>query len=153
MSGPGLAKDEAAALFAEGFTCAPAVFAPFATRLGLPRDAALRIATPYGGGVAGCAETCGAVNGALLAIGLARGRDRLERSGDKDETYRLVRAFRERFVARAGSLECRELLGCDISTEAGLRAARDGGLFRSRCPGYVVAAAELVEELLAPRGG
>jgi C_GCAxxG_C_C family probable redox protein len=140
--------DEAVALFAEGFSCAPAVFAPFAARLGLEREAALRIATPFGGGVAGCAETCGAVNGALLVVGLARGRDRIDDAPAKDEAYRLTRAFRERFAARACSLVCRELLGCDISTEAGMRAARDGGLFTSQCPRYVRDAAEILEELL-----
>jgi C_GCAxxG_C_C family probable redox protein len=145
--------DEAVALFRGGFTCAQALFAAFAPRYGLAPDAALRIATPFGGGVAGEAETCGAVNGALLVLGLARGRARLDGGHAKEETYRLTRAFRERFAAGAGSLVCRDLLRCDISTPGGLREAREAGLFERECPEYVRHAAEILDELLAaPRG-
>ena len=34
-----------------------------------------RIATPFGGGIGGRGEVCGAVTGAVMAIGLKHGRE------------------------------------------------------------------------------
>ena len=36
-------------------------------------DLAFKIATPFGGGMGHAGQICGAVSGALMAIGLARG--------------------------------------------------------------------------------
>lgn len=49
------------------------------------------------------------------------------------------------FEARNGSTLCLELLGCDISTPAGLAQARQKELFRSRCSKLVRDAVEIVE--------
>jgi C_GCAxxG_C_C family probable redox protein len=138
----------AAALFEEGYTCGQAVLAGHAARFGLERDDALRLACAFGGGVARTGGTCGAVNGALMAIGLAHGRTRVEDEAARDRTYDLSRAFLERFRAEHGALLCRELLGVDIGTEDGHRAAAEGGLFRSRCPGFVRGAARIVSTLI-----
>ena len=43
---------------------------------------------------------------------------------------------------------CRELLGCDLSTEDGLARARDERLTELRCPGFVGHAAEILDEIL-----
>ena len=64
----------AVTLFDQGYTCGQAVLAAFAAKHGLDRDLALRVACAYGGGVARTGATCGAVNGALMVIGLAHGR-------------------------------------------------------------------------------
>jgi hypothetical protein len=53
-----------------------------------------------------------------------------------------------RFGARCGSLACSALMGCDMSTPEGVEYARTAGLFQSRCPEYVRAAAEILEEML-----
>lgn len=137
----------AAALFEQGFTCGQAVLAAFADRHGLDRDAALRVACAYGGGVARTGSTCGAVNGALMAIGLAHGRTRIEDEAARERTYELTRAFLERFRAEHGSDVCRELLGVDIGTAAGREAAARDGLFRTRCPLFVRSAARIVASL------
>ena len=54
----------------------------------------------------------------------------------------------ERFVAKHGSLLCRELLGCDMSQPGGIEEARDKGLFAKTCTGLVRDAAEIAEELI-----
>lgn len=137
----------AAALFEQGFTCGQAVLAAHAARLGLERDAALRAACAFGGGVARTGGTCGAVNGALVAIGLAHGRTRVEDLAAREKTYEATRAFLDRFRAEHGALACRDLLGVDIGTPEGHQAAQDAGLFRTRCPGFVRGAARLVGTL------
>ncbi len=51
-------------LFFEGCNCAQAVFLAFAEDR-MDRDTALKIASGYGGGMAGMRGVCGAVNGCL----------------------------------------------------------------------------------------
>ncbi len=66
----------------------------------------------------------------------------------KAKNYAIVRAFAGRFRAGRGSLLCRELLGCDISTAEGMETARQKGLFAELCPRLVREAAEILEDVL-----
>ncbi len=138
----------AATLFEQGFTCSQAVLAAFAERHGLARDTALKVACAYGGGVARTGSTCGAVSGALMAIGLAHGRSRVEDEAARERTYDATRAFLERFRREHGSDLCRELLGVDIGTPEGREHAAKEGLFRSRCPLFVRSACRIVSSLV-----
>jgi C_GCAxxG_C_C family probable redox protein len=138
----------AGTLFDQGFTCSQAVLAAFAGRHGLDRDLALKVACAYGGGIARGGKTCGAVSGALMAIGLAHGRTQVEDEAAREKTYAATRAFLERFRREHGSDQCRELLGVDISTPAGSEAAAKEGLFRTRCPLLVRSAARMVSSLV-----
>ena len=54
------------------FNCAQTVFCIFADDLGLDEKTALKIASGFGGGMA-CAETCGAVTGSYMVIGMKHG--------------------------------------------------------------------------------
>ena len=56
--------------FEEGFNCSQAVVSAFAPELGLDRETALRVAAAFGGGMGRTGETCGAVSGALMVIGM-----------------------------------------------------------------------------------
>ena len=139
--------DEAQAYFEGPYNCAQAVLGPFAEGFGLPREAAFRIATPFGGGMGHTGSICGAVSGALMAIGLAQGTA----EGDKTQKiacYALAAAFQARFRAQHGYLTCPGLLGLDISDPAQLAAARGQDLFHTRCPDFVADAVRITAELL-----
>lgn len=131
--------------FAQGFNCSQSVLCAFASKVGIAEETALKLASPFGGGIAHQGEVCGAVTGALMALGLGRGSAALEA---KDEAYRLAEDFFQRFKERHGSLLCRELIGHDISTPPGLQSAREDKVFNTVCPGLVKDAAELVSEFL-----
>jgi C_GCAxxG_C_C family probable redox protein len=140
--------DEAVATFRGAFNCAQAVFVAFAPELGLERELALRVAGGFGGGIGRMGEVCGAVTGAVLAIGLKHGKYRPEDNAAREKTYALVQEFSRQFRERHGKLLCRELLGCDVSTPEGRQAAHDSGLHDTLCPQLVRDAAEIVEQLL-----
>ena len=74
------------------------------------------------------AGTCGAVTGAFMALGLRFGGTTPDREA-KERVYEKVREFADRFKARNGSLLCRDLLTCDVSTAEGYEAAKERGLF------------------------
>ena len=141
--------DTAAELFGQGFNCAQSVLAACGQRYGLDRQTALRVAEAFGGGMGRMGLTCGAVTGALMTIGLKHAKLTPQDNDSRRKSIDLTRRFREAFEARHGTIACRELLGCDISTAEGFLHARDAGLFRDVCAKVVRDAAEIVTDLLA----
>jgi len=94
------------------------------------------------------ADTCGAVTGAFMILGLKWGGATAEEKETKEKVYGLVRELAARFRARNGSIACRHLLTCDISSAEGYELAREKNLFSTVCPNMVQDAAEILEELL-----
>jgi C_GCAxxG_C_C family probable redox protein len=132
----------------EGFNCSQAVLSAYAPQFGLEREMALRVAGAFGGGMGRMGETCGAVTGALMVIGLRYGQAIAEDKQAKEKSYAMAREFADRFKARHGCLDCRDLLGCDIGTPEGMQQAREQQLFATRCSGFIQDAVEIVEQLL-----
>ena len=145
--------DRAASLFRDGFSCSQAVLAAMGARRGLDRELALRLASALGGGMSRSGDTCGAVSGALMAIGLEHGRVSVDDREAKGRCYDVGEEFLRRFRAREGATTCRDLLGYDLSKPDEGEKARQEGLFASVCPRLVVTAAEVAEKLLAERPG
>lgn len=140
-------KLEAQQYFDRHFNCAQSVFAPFALRFGMDLDTALKIATPFGGGMGHAGQVCGAVSGGLMAIGLVKGIASYDRE-KKYGCYELAQEFQDRFRALHGVITCSGLLGYDIGSSAELEKVRELNLFHTLCPKFVGDAAELVDELI-----
>lgn len=139
--------DRAVALFEQGFNCAQAIVGAYGEQLGLSREMALKLACGFGGGMR-MGQTCGAVTGAFMVLGLEHGQTDAKDRRPKEKTYELVRQFVEKFESRNGSVMCKELLGCDISTTEGMKTAHERDLFVSFCPRMVRDAAEIIEQML-----
>jgi C_GCAxxG_C_C family probable redox protein len=135
-----------------GYSCAQSVLAAFAPRYGLTHDAAHGLAAPFGAGMSRRADTCGAVTGALMVIGLHYWDRHTGAQQANVEVYRLSQEFMAQFKARNGTVVCRELLQVDISDSAQLEQARQNHLFESLCPNFVRDAVELLEEWLKQPG-
>lgn len=93
-------------------------------------------------------ETCGAVTGAMMVIGLRHAKVRPDDDASRELAYALAHEFMDAFRERNGSLLCRELLGVDVSTPEGMKEIREKDLFATVCPKFVRDAAEIVEEIL-----
>jgi len=140
-------KTEAAiSLFNQGFNCAQSILATYGTDMGLDRDTALKLAGAFGGGIGKMGETCGAVTGAFMVIGLKCGATKPDTKA-KMKAYELGSKFIKRFKARNNSILCSELLGFQIASERKLKL-RERDIIKSKCPKYVRDAAEIIEELL-----
>ena len=140
--------EQAVSSFQGGFSCSQAVFAAYAVEMGVDRETALKVSQAFGGGMGNMGETCGAVTGAFMVIGLKYGRTCVDDVEAKRKTYELVREFVGKFKQRNGTILCRELLGCDIGTPRGKRYAEEKGLTTTICPNFVKDAAEILEEIL-----
>ena len=126
------------------FNCAQTVFSLFAPELGIDEKTALKIASGFGGGMA-CAETCGAVTGAYMVIGMKHGHAS-PNPDEKANTKLMVQKFNEKFKNVHGSLICKKLTGFDISTPEGNTAACEEGVFINKCPGFIKTACNILEK-------
>jgi C_GCAxxG_C_C family probable redox protein len=136
-------------LFSSGMYCAESVLLAVAEAHGQKDEAIPKIATGFCGGISRTSGMCGALAGGIMALGLLTGRSSPQES--KDQCYalshRLVHRFREKF----GSIQCTDLLGCDISTAEGARCFKAGSLESKICAPVSRQTAALVEEIFALR--
>ncbi len=124
--------------------CAQTVFSLYAKDLGIDEEMALKISSGFGGGMA-CAETCGAVTGSYMVIGM-RHRHAVSGSEAKAATKLKVVEFNTKFTAEHGSLICKKLTGYDISKPAEAETAREIGVFKNKCPMFIKTACNLLEK-------
>ena len=105
-----------------------------------------RIASCFGGGIGNTGAVCGAVAGAVMAIGLTKER------GDTIEDWLRISAvaqeFRRRFEAEMKTINCRELTGADLSTEEGIQQYMSSDTPQTVCFPAVGVAYRLVVDLL-----
>jgi C_GCAxxG_C_C family probable redox protein len=81
----------------------------------------------FAGGIGNTGSVCGAVIGAVMAIGL-----KMERGETLEEGMRnlaVAQEFRRRFEAEMETINCRELTGIDLTTPEGI-----GQLMSSEIP-------------------
>lgn len=140
--------EKAVQCFSNGFNCSQAVFSTYCEQLGMDQVTALKVATPFGSGIARTAQTCGAVTGALMLIGLNNGKYLPEDNTSKEKCFQLSQEFVNRFTAIHGSALCCDLLKNDLSTPEGLQYIKDNGLWDTLCPVFIRDAAIIIEELL-----
>lgn len=140
--------DSAVQCFTSGFNCSQAVFATYCGDLGLEQEMALRIAGSFGAGMGLIGETCGAVTGAFMLIGLKYGKVSAEDNDAKEITYSLAQEFTSRFKAINNSVKCKELLAYDISIPEEMNIVRKKQLFSTICPKFVKDSSRIIEELL-----
>jgi C_GCAxxG_C_C family probable redox protein len=139
----------ALATFGNSYNCSQSVFCVFAPDFGINKDLGLRLAGPFGGGIARRQETCGAVTGALMALGLKYGKGENGTDEDKQRTLSISKKFIEEFEAEFGSIVCLKLLdNYRMDTESGDDAIAKENMYKKRCPEYVKFAVEKTEELL-----
>jgi len=139
---------QAVACFKNGFSCSQAVFSTYAELLGMDRDVALKVSGAFGGGMARMGETCGAVTGALMVIGLKHASANPDDEESKLKTYDLSREFVARFKSRHTTSVCRDLLGCDVGTEEGRRIFDERNYKDTRCSKFVEDAVTILEDIL-----
>jgi C_GCAxxG_C_C family probable redox protein len=137
--------DSAAESMAAGkVNCAQAVLTGFCEELGLDCNLALKMAQGFGGGMGRSGETCGAVTGAYMVLGLKYSRGNSPES--KEKMYQIIKDFAQKFKQKNGSILCRGLLGYDVSKPEELAIIKDKSLFAKLCPSFVRSSVEILEK-------
>ncbi|MCK5739838.1 C_GCAxxG_C_C family protein [bacterium] len=127
--------------FQNGMNCSQATFLAFAEKDGLNPEQARKISAGFGGGLGREGEACGAVTGAVLALGLKYG------DLPKSEMYEKVEGFLAAFREKHQHLRCCDLLGVDLKTEAGQVEAAEKELSRKRCDLFVTDAIRILAQM------
>lgn len=145
--------DEAERLFRQGYSCSSSVFAAFADVVGMTTEQAAKVACPFGAGVAGMREVCGAVSGMTMVAGYLLECPDPSNQAFKKAMYDEVKALCQAFEEAEGSLICRELLGLKKGETLTEPAARTEEYYRSRpCLRICRRAAQLVDERMTRSG-
>lgn len=137
--------DHAVETFAHGFNCAQSTLLALADAVGLDEPTALRLGACFGAG-RHRGSTCGAVTGALMALGARHGHSVEGDLDAKRRAYALGEALQDRFAARFGTTLCPLLLEGDPMDPT--QREQMEVLWRIRCPTFVQVAVEMAEELL-----
>lgn len=140
-----MTEEKALMGFGTGVDCSQAVFGEFAEQLGIDRDDALRIAANFGGGMWE-GEVCGAVAGALMALGLKYGQGEDADPDKKNEMMAKAAEFKKLFCEKHGSCICREILGLKIPEDMEQIMAENK--FGTVCNRVVVDACEICADIL-----
>ncbi|SHH84437.1 C_GCAxxG_C_C family probable redox protein [Sporobacter termitidis DSM 10068] len=140
-------EKEIAGLFTQGFDCGQVVLASAAERLGLDRSEAYRMTAGFGGGLFR-GQTCGAVAGAIIALGMKYGHYEPNTPDRKNQNTAKVLEFQQKFMEKYSSTVCRELLGYDISKPEEMKIILEKGLLLNFCPKVAADAIEILNELL-----
>lgn len=134
--------------FRDEYNCTQAVLSAYADEMGLDRDIAFKIACGFGAGMGRMQEVCGAVTGAFMVIGLKHGKAGKDEDHLKEITYGLVKQFSEHFKKTNGSINCKELLGCDLNSAAGRAKFKADNLVQKVCERCVKDSVDILEQLL-----
>lgn len=141
-------KDKALEYFEKKFHCSQAVLAAFADECGLTEAQALKLGACLGTGMRK-GEVCGACTGALMVLGSLYGQCNQDDIESRLLANEVNDKMMDRFAQVCGSYLCNDLLGCDISTNEGVKYARENRLFTEFCPKMVANAVDVLEQIIS----
>jgi C_GCAxxG_C_C family probable redox protein len=123
------------AYFQQGLNCAQSVVRAVMEHAGLEgADAVASAALAMGGGIGRTGKACGAMTGAVMAVGLAADR---HTPGDlrtrKHEAYRLAGDLVRQFTEACGGADCATILGFSWNDAGAAERARRENVHVARC--------------------
>ena len=132
----------------QGYVCSESVLLATCQEFGIEIDDKIipRIANLFAGGIGNTGAVCGAVSGAIMAMGLVK--ERGETMEDALVTLGIAQEFRRRFEAEMETINCRELTGLDLSTQEGIQQLMTSDVPQTVCFPAVGTAYRLVVDLL-----
>ena len=104
--------------------CAQSSFLALSEQFGLGNDDMVKALTPIPG-IAERGETCGAVSGALLALGMVFGKNSITDWQGYRDSLKPANEFCDRFEKELGSLRCRNIVDSEFGMKLDLRKEDD----------------------------
>ena len=134
--------------FKQGCSCAQSVFCAFSDLTGLDLDTSMRLASPFGGGIAGMEDICGVLTGAFMVLGLMDGFTCASSAEEKKAFYNIIQMFADDFKNKFGSLDCKELKPSAKEAAEAQEETADGIYKLKPCATYVEYACDLLDTYL-----
>lgn len=132
--------------------CAQSSFLALSDQFGLGNPEIVKALTPLPG-IAERGETCGAVTGGLLALGLVFGRDNINDWQAYRDSLIPANTFCDRFIKETGSTQCCEIVEKSFGTRLDLRDPQDLAQFQrsdatEKCSNIVKTAVRIAADLI-----
>ena len=141
-------RQDAVDYFDSGMNCTQAVLTALCDVVEFPKDMAVKTAAGFGGGMRH-GEVCGAVSGAIMAIGYRFCNGDTADAQNKSAVSEKVIAFVERFKEKNGVTICKELIGYDVSTKDGAAAAKHDSDVPVKCREFIRNAVDIAIRIIA----
>ncbi len=106
-----------------------------------------KVSACFGGGMF-CGSTCGAVTGALMAIGLKYGHSIPHTPHIKEQNIAKLIEFREKFLKKYDSVICKDLLGYDLTNSEDMKKIQGEQLLTTFCPKLVADVISILKGVL-----
>ena len=133
--------------FSTDYNCSQAVMKAVLENQGMDFDEIFHLAAGFGGGVGLQGHICGAVSGAVAALGVINGKKFDDVAKHKEATYESSEKLMQLFQKKNGSIICDDLTGIVMADKAAHDRAMEDGTFKRICPGYVEDAVRIVLDL------
>ena len=135
--------------FLKGYNCCQSIVLAFKDLVDIDEKSLAKLASGFGGGMGRLRETCGAVSGVFMIIGLLYGYESPETGEIKAKLYAKIQELGLQFEKEQGSLVCRELLGINEKHSSSTPSSRTSSFYKDRpCIKYIGFASELLEEYI-----
>lgn len=142
-------KEKAIQSFHEGYNCAQCMMLAFEDLLSIDLATALKLSSPFGGGMGRLREVCGSVSGMFLVLGFIEGYHAPDDYEGKKALYEHVQQLAQSYEAENGSIICRELLGLQVKKEDAAPEKRTEEYYKKRpCAEKIGSAVEILEAYL-----
>ena len=143
--------DKAGELFLQGYNCSQSVLGAFCEDLALDKDAAMRLASSFGGGMGAMREVCGAASAVFMLAGIRYGYSEPGNYEVKKEHYARIQELAAKFREYNGELVCRELLGALANKS--VPEKRTAEYYKKRpCRNIIMRAADIFGEYMERNG-
>ncbi len=134
--------------FDSNFNCCQSVLSTYAETLNLDKETSFRLASAFAAGMSYQGKTCGAVVGAYMVIGLLAGNTKSDDELSKEITHNLIKEFNSDFMHLHKSIDCKGLLGKDLSIPEEYEYLVSNNIFEQNCPNFVGDACSLLDEII-----
>lgn len=150
-------KEQAMQYFLDGYNCSQCIILTFQDIIEKYSDVdirtALKIASPFGGGMGRLREVCGSVSAMFMVLGYIEGYDEPKDYEGKKLLYEHIQELARQYEEANGSIVCRELLGLNVKHQDATPEKRTEEYYKSRpCTEKIGSAAEILEGYLKERG-
>ncbi|HNW99671.1 MAG TPA: C-GCAxxG-C-C family protein [Bacteroidales bacterium] len=141
-------KDKAIKYFNADYNCAQSVLITYCENFGINKDIAASLSSGFGGGIARMQETCGAIIGGIMALGIAFNKPGEDIAENKEKVYAIVNHLVKNFKEKYNTIKCSELLNCNLNTEEGKKFYKENHLQEKICGNCIKEVINILDELI-----
>lgn len=141
------AMDAAISYFDSEYNCVQSVLRSVLEHKGLYFDQATYLAAGFGGGISFSGQQCGAISGAIMAIGVMARKITSDVREHRSITHHMSSEFMDKFREEFGTIRCDDLTNVDMSDDKAFEKAYEEGVFRNTCPKFVEKAVRIVTDM------